>query len=54
MQSLIRSLAESGTPLILVTHDRELIELCDEVLFFEKGTARLLETSAFLATIDEI
>ncbi len=54
MQSLIRSLAESGTPLILVTHDRALIELCDEVLFFEKGTARLLETSAFLATIDEI
>ena len=54
MQSLIRSLSESDTPLILVTHDRTLIELCDEVLFFEKGTARLLETSAFLASIDEI
>ena len=54
MQSLIRSISESDTPLILVTHDRTLIELCDEVLFFEKGTARLLETSAFLASIDEI
>jgi ABC-type Mn2+/Zn2+ transport system ATPase subunit len=54
MQSLIRSLSESDTPLILVTHDRTLIELCDEVLFFEKGTARLLETSTFLASIDEI
>ena len=54
MQSLIRSLSESNTPLILVTHDRILIELCDEVLFFEKGMARLLETSTFLASIDEI
>jgi len=34
MQSLIRSLSESDTPLILVTHDRSLIELCDEVLIF--------------------
>jgi len=54
MQSLIHSLSESDTPLILVTHDRSLIELCDEVLFFDRGTARLLETSACLASIGEI
>ncbi len=48
MQNLIRSLAESGIPLIIVSHDRALIALCDTVLLFEKGTARLLDAGAFL------
>ncbi len=53
MQSLILSLAESGIPLIIVTHDHALIALCDAVLLFEKGTARLLDAGAFLAEMTE-
>lgn len=49
MRTLILSLADSGIPLILVTHDRALIALCHSLLFFEKGTARLLDAAAFLA-----
>jgi len=49
MRSLMLSLAESGIPLIIVTHDRTLIALCDSLLLFEKGTARLLDAGAFLA-----
>ncbi|SLM18365.1 putative Zinc import ATP-binding protein ZnuC [uncultured spirochete] len=53
MQNLIRSLAESGIPLIIVSHDRALIALCDTVLLFEKGTARLLDAGAFLSKMAE-
>jgi len=49
MRSLMLSLAESGIPLIIVTHDRELIALCDSVLLFGKGTAGLLDTGVFLS-----
>jgi ABC-type Mn2+/Zn2+ transport system ATPase subunit len=53
MQSLILSLAESGIPLIIVTHDRALMALCDAVLLFEKGAARLLDAGSFLADMAE-
>jgi len=49
MRTLIHSIAKSGVPLILVTHDRRLVKLCDAVIVFRKGTAQLLDTSAFLA-----
>ncbi len=49
MRTLIRSLAASGTPLILVTHDRALMTLCNALLIFEKKTARLLDAGTFLA-----
>ncbi len=49
MRSLMLSLAESGIPLIIVTHDRTLIALCDSLLLFEKRTARLLDAGTFLA-----
>jgi len=49
MRTLIHSIAKSGAPLILVTHDRRLVKLCDAVIVFRKGTAQLLDTSAFLA-----
>lgn len=52
MRSLIRSLAASGVPLILVTHDRALMALCDSLLLFEKKTARLLDASTFLANTE--
>jgi len=52
MHTLIRSLAASGTPLILVTHDRALIALCTSLLLFEKKTARLLAASTFLANTE--
>jgi ABC-type Mn2+/Zn2+ transport system ATPase subunit len=49
MRTLIHSIAKSGVPLILVTHDRRLVKLCDAVIAFRKGTAQLLDTSVFLA-----
>jgi len=52
MRTLIRSLAASGTPLILVTHARALMALCDSLLLFEKKTVRLLDTRTFLANTE--
>ncbi len=49
IRELIVSLATSGVPLILVTHDRALMELCGAVLFFEKGNAKLLDTKEYTA-----
>ena len=53
MHSLILSLAKSKIPLIIVTHDRALIALCDTVLHFEKGNAELLDTDTFLGEKEE-
>lgn len=53
MRALILSLAESGIPLIIVTHDRALMALCHSLLFFEKKTARLLDAGAFPVDTEE-
>jgi len=49
VRKLIASLAESGAPIILVTHDRTLMELCDSFLFFENGKAALLDAKEWHA-----
>ena len=38
--------------LMLVTHDRALMALCDSLLIFEKGAARLVDAGEFFAVTE--
>jgi len=52
IRQLIHSLVESGKPLVIATHDRELIALCDALVLFSAGTAQMLDSgdrSSFLS-----
>jgi len=56
VRQLLRSLAESEEPLIIATHDRELIALCDALVLFSAGTAQMLDSEglrSFLSSYKE-